>query len=204
MSFSLPNRDTELIQITDAALAEAARQAGAWLVCRPGCTQCCIGAFSINRLDAVRLRKGLDELAVADPKRALRVKERAREYIRRVQNDFPGDANTGILREGREAEALFADFANDEPCPALDPETGSCDLYSARPMTCRVFGPPVRNEGGALGTCELCFHGATDEQIAQCEMQIDHDLEQEILREMENPQQNTIVAFALFRPSEDH
>ena len=32
-------------------------------------------------------------------------------------------------------------------------------------MTCRVFGPPVRNEGGGLGVGELCFHGATAEQI---------------------------------------
>ena len=199
MSCSLPNRDTELIQITNTALDEATRKAGAWLVCRPGCTQCCIGAFSINPLDAARLRKGLDDLAMADPKRASQVQQRAREYLVRVQNDFPGDPRTGVLDESREAEALFAEFANDEPCPALDPETGSCDLYSARPMTCRVFGPPVRNEGGALGTCELCFHGASDEQIAQCEMQVDHDLEQEILREIANPQGNTIVAFALLR-----
>lgn len=197
MSCCVPSRDSELIQITDAALAEAADKAGGWLVCRPGCTQCCIGAFSINQLDAARLRKGLDELAVADRERALRVEKRARDYVRRVQENFPGDPNTGVLSEGREAEALFAEFANDEPCPALDPEAGTCDLYSARPMTCRVFGPPVRNEGDALGTCELCFHGATDEQIALCEMRVDHELENEILSKLQNPQQNTIVAFVL-------
>ena len=32
----------------------------------------------------------------------------------------------------------FADFGNDEPCPGLDPDTGGCDLYDARPMTCRT------------------------------------------------------------------
>jgi Fe-S-cluster containining protein len=197
MSCSLPNRDVELVQITDAALAAAAAKAGAWLVCRPGCTQCCIGAFSISQLDAARLRKGLNDLAASDPKRASSVQQRAREYVLRVQNDFPGDPVTGFLHEGREAEALFAEFANDEPCPALDPETGTCDLYSTRPMTCRVFGPPVRNEDGALGACELCFHGATDEQIAQCEMFVDHELEGEMLQSMDDPQGNTIVAFAL-------
>src|SRR6185312_2267094 len=115
MSCSLPNRDTELIQITNTALDEATRKAGAWLVCRPGCTQCCIGAFSINSLDAARLRKGLDDLAAADPKRASQVQQRAREYLLRVQNDFPGDPSTGVLDKSREAEALFAEFANDEP-----------------------------------------------------------------------------------------
>jgi hypothetical protein len=65
-------------------------------------------------------------------------------------------------------------------------------------MTCRVFGPPVRNEGGGLGICELCFHGATHQQIAPCEMTPDpENLEQSILDEMPSNSQNTIVAFVL-------
>ena len=71
-------------------------------------------------------------------------------------------------------EARFDSFANDEPCAALDPLTGLCDLYSSRPVTCRVFGPPVRSEQG-LGICELCYHGATPEEIAACEMPVDPD-----------------------------
>ena len=87
--------------------------------------------------------------------------------------------------KGRKAEKRFAEFANDEPCPVLDPETGLCDLYDARPMACRTFGPPVRAEGG-LGVCELCFHGATDAQIAACEMVADpDDLESKLLRKLE-------------------
>ena len=33
--------DHQLIQIVDVALGEAARKAGAWLACRPGCYPCC-------------------------------------------------------------------------------------------------------------------------------------------------------------------
>ena len=52
-------------------------------------------------------------------------------------------------------------------------------------MTCRVFGPPVRSEDG-LGVCELCFHGATDEEIAACEMNPDpDDLESALLEKLE-------------------
>jgi hypothetical protein len=58
-------QDNELIQIVDAAVAEAARRSGAWLVCRLGCTQCCIGPFPINQLDARRLRRGLPSSQVA-------------------------------------------------------------------------------------------------------------------------------------------
>jgi hypothetical protein len=67
-------------------------------------------------------------------------------------------------------------------------------------MTCRVFGPPVRatSENGAegLGHCELCFIGATPEQVAACEMPVPYALEAELLDEIESPSE-TVVAFAL-------
>jgi Fe-S-cluster containining protein len=192
--------DHELIQIVDAALADAARRSGPWLVCRPGCTQCCIGVFAINQLDVSRLQRGLAELEALSPEQAARVRERARDAVSRLGADFPGDPLTGILTEGDAAEERFSEFANDEPCPALDPATGNCELYESRPMTCRTFGPPIRSEGG-LGVCELCFHGASNEEIASCEMIPDpDDLEAELLQKLEKTTQargETIVAFAL-------
>lgn len=196
----LPAEDGGLIQIVDAALADAARRSGEWLVCRPGCTQCCVGVFAINQLDAVRLRKGLADLEKTDSARAARIRERARDSIRRLAPEFPGNAITGVLGEGPKAEDRFEEFANDEVCPVLDQETGMCDLYGARPMTCRTFGPPVRGEDG-LGVCELCFHGATDEQIAACEMVADSDdLEDKLVARVEKTEGSrgrTIVTFAV-------
>src|ERR1051325_5708358 len=197
-----PKGDQKLVQIVDAALAEAARKSGEWLACRKGCTQCCYGPFPISQLDAARLRQGLSELEIDDPQRAQRARDRARESVARLTAAFPGDANTGILADDDEAEARFTGFADDEPCPALDPQTGLCDLYSARPMTCRTFGPPMRSgPEGALGVCELCYHGASDEQIAACEMVSDPDnLEEKLLREVERKagkRGSTIVAWCL-------
>jgi len=195
-------KDRALIQIVDAALAEATRRSGGWLVCRPGCTQCCIGVFPINQLDALRLRRGLADLQKRAPDRAARVRERAREAVARLSADFPGDAATGILDEGDEAERRFSDFANNEPCPVLDPETGNCELYESRPMTCRVFGPPVPSENG-LGVCELCYHGASDKEIAACEMKPDpDDLESDLVKRIEERTKvrgDTIIAFCLAR-----
>ena len=191
-----------MIQIVDSALADAARRSGQWLVCRPGCTQCCIGVFSINQLDVLRLRQGLADLEVLAPERAARVRERAREAVSRLAQEFPGDPATGLLYEGELAEQRFAQFANDEPCPALDPDTGNCELYESQPMTCRTFGPPVRSEEG-LGVCELCYRGASDEEIASCEMVPDpDDLESALLQQLERTtgvRGETIVAFALGR-----
>jgi Fe-S-cluster containining protein len=182
-------------------MAEAARKSGGWLVCRPGCFECCIGPFPISQLDALRLRDGLAELERRDRPRAQRVRRRTRDYLARFGSDFPGDPETGVLEEGDEAEESFAAFADEEPCPVLDPEAGTCDLYGARPMTCRIFGPPVRSADEAVGVCELCFHGATDEQIAACEVEVDPDgVESTLLRELERAtgvRGDTIVAFAL-------
>jgi Fe-S-cluster containining protein len=135
--------DQVLIHIVDAALAEAARKAGSWLVCRPGCFECCLGPFDITSEDADRLRLGLTSI---EPERAERVRQRA------LQNP---------------------DLSYDEPCPALDPETGTCDLYEWRPITCRTFGPPLHFRDEALAICELCFDGASVDEIAACAVEID-------------------------------
>jgi Fe-S-cluster containining protein len=202
MRTSLPAADQKLVQIVDAALADAARKSGEWLVCRKGCTQCCYGAFAISQLDVARLQKGLNDLKSSDPRRAARVKQRAQQAVKRLSATFPGNPKTGILDEGEDAEAAFEEFANDEPCPALDPATGACELYDSRPMTCRTFGPPVRSgEESALAVCELCYHGASDQQIAECEMVPDPDnLEEKLIAEAEKKsgkRGSTIVAFCL-------
>jgi len=185
--------DQALIQIVDAALAEAARLAGPWLACRPGCTQCCIGPFPITPLDVRRLREGLAELESRDPGRAARVRERARDSAARLTRDYPGDTLARVLDEDEAGE--------NEACPALDPGSGMCDLYAARPITCRRFGPPVRFKDEALAVCELCFHGASDAEIAACEVEIDpENLESALLAEFEDPSE-TIIAFALAGPS---
>lgn len=196
--------DAELVQIVDAATADAARRSGAWLKCRPGCTQCCIGVFAISQLDAMRLRAGLQELEQTDAERAGAVRARAREAWERLSAQFPGDVECGVLSEAGEDEfedfAGFEDFANDEPCPALDPVTGRCDLYAARPMTCRIFGPPIRSAEG-VGVCELCFDGATEEEILHAELKMDWSLLEDALNaeaeEAVGVQGSTIVAFAL-------
>jgi Fe-S-cluster containining protein len=187
--------DKELLQIMDAALADAARRAGSLLACRPGCTQCCHGAFAINALDLARLQAGLQALRAADPLKADAVEQRAAAWIAAFGAEFPGDAGTGVLGCSEEDQARFEDFANDAPCPALNPETGLCDVYEWRPMTCRVFGPPVR-VGGALGCCELCFVGASDEEIAVCEMPVPHELEDRLVEETGSTEE-TVVAYAL-------
>jgi Fe-S-cluster containining protein len=199
----LPAKDRELVQIMDAALAQAAQQAGAWLVCKLGCTQCCYGAFAINELDALRLAAGMEKLRVDNPPLVADLQRRAMEWMDEFVPGFPSDPLAGRLGDSDADREQFEEFANDAACPALDPATGRCDVYEWRPMTCRVFGPPVRmesgsDETGALGHCELCFVGATEAQVAACEMPIPNELEENLLDGI-STKGETVVAFALLR-----
>lgn len=203
----IPALDRTLVRIVDQAMAEAARRSGAWLACRIGCTQCCMGTFAVTQLDALRLREGWRQLRGTDPQRAQRVLERAREAAARYRPFFPGDAGAGVLSGVEEEEEAFHDRTGDDPCPALDPETGACDLYPWRPITCRTFGPAVRAAGDALGHCELCYEGAAPEQIEACQVDFDPDgVEAVILEELEQTtgaRGQTVVAFALEHADEN-
>ena len=199
-----PARDQELIQIVNSALADAFQKSSKWLACKPGCSQCCHGVFAINQLDAIRLREGLAKLETQDPERAARIRKRVRDTVGRLSEDYPGDPMSGILDEDDTDEAAkrWDDFANAEPCPVLDPATGTCELYEYRPVTCRTFGPALKSDGD-LGHCELCFVGATEEEVIAQEMHPDPDnLEAALVEELQRTTGEcgeTIIAFALAR-----
>ncbi|HUI81149.1 MAG TPA: YkgJ family cysteine cluster protein [Bryobacteraceae bacterium] len=183
----------QLVQIVDRAMAEAVRKSGPWLACRIGCTECCIGPFPITQLDALRLREGLAELEKREPERAARVLGRARASVERIAAEFPQNPIESVL--------TIDEAAAEEPCPALDPQTGACDLYAARPLTCRTFGPPVRLPGEpSLALCALCFRGASEEEIEACSVEVDFALEEGLLHQLSattGASGDTIVAFAL-------
>ena len=196
--------DQQLIQIVDTALANAVQKSSKWLACKPGCSQCCHGVFAINQLDAIRLRKGLAELEERDRSGRRASASGALDAVARLSEDYPGDPVTGILDEDDTDEAAkrWDDFGNAEPCPVLDPLTGTCELYESRPVICRTFGPALKTDGD-LGHCELCFVGATEEEVIASEMNPDPEsLEAALLDELQKStgaSGETIIAFALVR-----
>ncbi|MBS1801406.1 MAG: YkgJ family cysteine cluster protein [Acidobacteria bacterium] len=200
----------QLIQIVDAALVSATERSGPHLACRPGCTQCCHGVFPISQQDAARLREGLHMLDQQTPERAARVRARVHDSLARIAPLFPGDLVSGILNEDYEESPLFSDedsIGDSEPCPVLDPATGTCDLYEARPIVCRTFGPPMRTAEGDLATCELCYIMATTEEIAACELDPSIPAQESASNDAFNAAHDlhgeTIVAFALRRFSHE-
>jgi Fe-S-cluster containining protein len=149
--------DRRFLRVLDATLADGARVAGAHLACRIGCTECCVGAFPITQLDARRLQRGFTKLCESAPERAAAVLARAQQKI--DEHDTEG------------------------PCPALDPSSGACDLYEARPVTCRTFGLPVRLGDDELPPCRLCFTGASPAEVTAARVTIDPDGDEQALIE---------------------
>lgn len=190
-----------LVQIVDTAVADAYRRSGPHLVCKPGCSQCCIGVFPIAHEDAARLQEGLEALTQTDPAKADRIRARVKNSLTRLDPWFPGDLHTGVLNEDHEAAILFEEFANDEPCPVLDLDHGTCDLYEHRPILCRTFGPPMRTAEDNLATCELCYIHATTEEIAVCELDPTIPAQEEASNETYNAAHSlhgqTLIAYAL-------
>jgi Fe-S-cluster containining protein len=195
-------QDSAFVALVDGAFASAALRSGPHLLCRPGCAQCCTGVFAISPADTLRLRQGFTALQQEDSARAARVQQRAAASWSRLAPAFPGNAASGTLAvdENGDPAETFEYFANHEPCPALDPEHGTCDLYAARPQTCRVFGPPVATDQG-YGVCELCFRAANAEEIAKAAIhppaeELSAALDQAAIAAGE-PAGATVVAFVL-------
>ena len=167
--------DRRFLTVLDSDLAAGTQTAGPHLACRIGCTECCTGSFPITQLDARRLRLGWATLRETDPGRAWAVLARA--------------------------ERKLADGDVEGPCAALDPATGACDLYAARPVTCRTFGLPVRIGRDDLPPCRLCFTEATPADVEAARVTIDPDGDEQAmigaLTELGIEDETTTVAEAI-------
>lgn len=158
--------DAELVQIVDAAVAEAVRRAGAAIVCKTGCTHCCIGPFAVTERDLERLRQGF--AVMGDARMASRFRE-AREAMR---PGFPGDWESGQVTDLAAADQF--DMGHPWlPCPVLDLETGACGLHDYRPVACRLHGPALRINGVDLRHCRLNYAGMGPEVVEGLRVAVD-------------------------------
>jgi hypothetical protein len=110
----------------------------------------------------------------------------------------------GSTRTNRRASASSAATERGRARRSI-PGTGACDLYEARPLSCRAYGPPVRIGPEDLPPCRLCFVGAARREITRCRVEIDGaGLEDRLLRRLLRAGApagaETVIAFALCDP----
>ena len=198
---SLDDGDRRLLALVDAVTGRAAELAGDQLTCHAGCTPCCFGPFAVTQLDAWRLRRGLEELSRTDPRAAAGIRRRARAAVSEQAGHFPGEA--GVFHDEAEEERFYEAHA-EAPCPALDPDSGACQLYPWRPIACRTYGPPIRISGDVLPHCPLCFRGAPPGTVDAARVALDVDEVETPLTEQAERLRGrtgmTTIAFALGVP----
>jgi len=127
----------------------AARAAHPGIIpCRAGCTACCHGPFDISVADAELVARAVAALpaAIRQP-----VQVRAAAQLESMRDLAPGFSEPWDLSPlPEETIDQLCDALAEEPCPCLD-ETGSCLIYDARPMVCRVMGLGLLTaEGGEI------------------------------------------------------
>ncbi|HTR53732.1 MAG TPA: YkgJ family cysteine cluster protein [Kofleriaceae bacterium] len=72
--------------------------------------------------------------------------------IRELVAAWPAEQRTALVERARAAAI--------DRCAALD-DAGRCAIYTARPITCRSHGAPIRMREGALPVVRTCFRNFT-------------------------------------------
>jgi Fe-S-cluster containining protein len=133
----------------DAWFEQAVVTAGPGVVlCRRGCSACCMGPFDISPADAELVAEAVDRL---DPAVRSLVQLRATEQVALYAVLAPGWSHPwDIDAFGDRPFDRLSDALAGVPCPALG-DDGACLIYDDRPATCRMIGLAMFTpEGGIL------------------------------------------------------
>lgn len=140
---SLWMRQLGILRERVAAFSNQASAQGG-IACAQGCTSCCHVDLAVSSIEAARIREALESL--------------------------PGDVRQE-LQTRADAITESPEAAESGPCVMLD-DSGSCTIYTERPMICRTQGLALRypvdfvpeealsakaSDGSALCWCPLCY-----------------------------------------------
>ena len=141
----------KILERADEHFGEVMRSQPQNLQCGAGCSLCCYGLFEIGSGDVPVIAEGLEQL---HPSRRKKIIGRALEIVE-------SSAHPNLRECSPEEKEAFFERTQATPCPNLD-EAGLCMMYESRPLVCRTFGLPLREERKYLGdVCELNFTNAT-------------------------------------------
>ncbi len=120
------------------------------VLCEPGCTDCCYALFDLTLVEAMYLNSRFNELFTGESREA--ILEKANRTDRRLYK--LKRAAYEATKEGRDETEVVEGMAKERiECPLLNKDN-RCELYTCRPIACRVYGVPMAI-GGAGRTCGL-------------------------------------------------
>jgi Fe-S-cluster containining protein len=154
--------------------------------CGRGCSLCCYGLFEIGSGDVAVIADGL---AMLHPMRRKKIIRRAMEIVETT-------AHPNLRECSPEEKNAFFERTASVACPNLS-EAGECMIYESRPLVCRTFGLPVREDELLGDVCELNFTEASSEEMMSAAW--DLRWEDELGREDEFTVPEAIVLVARMR-----
>jgi Fe-S-cluster containining protein len=116
--------------------------------CKIGCTECCYALFDISLIEAIIINRRFNEML--DDGKKTEILEKANRIDRKTHK-LKREALKAYDNGTSENDILVALAKQKMRCPLLN-DQDQCDLYSSRPITCRLYGIPTEI-GGSGRTC---------------------------------------------------
>ena len=139
-----------LVNQVDAVFKQVNEEYQSCVTCKLGCSDCCHALFDLTLIEALYIKSQFDAVFKGEAKqeiltRANQSDRQVHKLKRRAQKEY---------QEGKAEQAILEEMAEHRiRCPLLDDED-QCALYSARPVTCRLYGIPTAI-GGKSHTCGI-------------------------------------------------
>lgn len=138
-----------LVAEADALFARVREAHPDCVICAQGCSDCCHALFDLSLVEAMYLNRAFTERVPYGRQRSDMLMRAADidRTVTRLKRDMYKES-----KAGKSAEEIMEEAARLRmPCPLLD-SGNSCELYTHRPITCRLYGIPL-NIGGKGHVC---------------------------------------------------
>ena len=141
----------DLVRQVEGAFEKVRQQHPDCVACKLGCADCCHALFDLSLVEALYInRQFLKQVAKERKVEILDQANVADRTIYRMKRKAFKAVDAGEKSE----EQVLLELASERVrCPLLNDEN-RCDLYGARPVTCRVYGIPTAIAGRGH-TCGL-------------------------------------------------
>lgn len=116
--------------------------------CEKGCSDCCHALFDLTLVEALYVNTAFNaRFTGKDRTRILKRADEADRLVHRLKRDA-----FRAVKDGQNAQEILLEMGKVRVrCPLLD-DKGLCEMYDARPVTCRIYGVPTAI-GGEAHTC---------------------------------------------------
>jgi Fe-S-cluster containining protein len=142
-------RYLELVEKADAAYDQIRGQFPSEVRCQIGCADCCYALFDLSLVEALYINHQFQQACSGRSKaRLLEKANRADRDTYRIKRQAFRD-----LQAGKSEQEVLESVASQRVRCAMLNEEDRCEIYSFRPITCRLYGIPtsIRGEGHTCG-----------------------------------------------------